>query len=105
MHGNNNTHWPEAGSTSSWDMLLSSWAIGDPCDAKFSATHRGCGEFSRVWLCRCQTKCHDACAKASSMAQGPANTIAATSSALLALDQAWEDYLNKIRRENNMACH
>lgn len=50
-------------------------------------------------------KCHNACAKASTVGSGSANTVAATSSALLALDQAWEDYLNKIRMENNMACH
>jgi len=48
-------------------------------------------------------KCHNACAKAGTMGGAPAHTIAATSSALLALDQAWEDYLNKIRTENNMS--
>ncbi|CAL5229268.1 g12559 [Coccomyxa viridis] len=52
-------------------------------------------------LCKgCQTKCHNACAKAGAAG---GSTIAATSSALLALDQAWEDYLNKIRADNNMA--
>lgn len=45
-------------------------------------------------------KCHNACAKAGAAG---GSTIAATSSALLALDQAWEDYLNKIRADNNMA--
>ena len=50
--------------------------------------------------CSCQMKCHNACAKAGAAG---GSTIAATSSALLALDQAWEEYLNKIRVDNNMA--
>ncbi len=52
--------------------------------------------------CRCQVKCHNACAKAGNGSVHPSDTVAATSTALLALDRAWEDYLNKLRLDNGM---
>lgn len=55
-----------------------------------------------LWLCRCQHKCHTACTKVTAIGHFPGNTVAATSTALLALDRAWEDYLNKLRLDNGM---
>ncbi|CAL8464927.1 g4462 [Coccomyxa elongata] len=56
-----------------------------------------------VPLCRgCQHKCHHACAKVGTAGTHPNNTVAATSTALLALDRAWEEYLNKLRLDNGM---
>ncbi|EIE20542.1 hypothetical protein COCSUDRAFT_57688 [Coccomyxa subellipsoidea C-169] len=56
-----------------------------------------------VPLCRgCQVKCHNACAKVGNGSGHPSDTVAATSTALLALDRAWEDYLNKLRLDNGM---
>ena len=71
------------------------------CHSKSACRQLAVEMMQNACACRCQTKCHNACAKAGTVG---GSTIAATSTALLALDQAWEDYLNKIRVDNNMAC-
>lgn len=63
---------------------------------------RACVTVDHVPLRRCQLKCHKAYAKGGG-GVSHSSTAATTATALLSLDRAWDDYLNKLRMENGLA--